>query len=197
MDNYCKLWCNSYRLWIIYHIIHWKNHTSPATLLSIANFFPNMSGQSPEKSGLRRFLPTLAKLNQLFIPKILMFLGLNHDFTNMFKHGVRWLFRFRSPFFPWQKPTVQRHAVPVADFGWGLRLVHELRQLPHLEHRRDWWRSGRRPTLQCFGNSSLFVVFRRFRVASLEFPHVLGSSLVETWNLIQGKLWELSEKLVA
>lgn len=151
MDNYCKLWCNSYRLWIIYHIIHWKNHTSPATLLSIANFFPNMSGQSPEKSGLRRFLPTLAKLNQLFIPKILMFLGLNHDFTNMFKHGVRWLFRFRSPFFPWQKPTVQRHAVPVADFGWGLRLVHELRQLPHPEHRRDRRRSGRRPALQRLG----------------------------------------------
>lgn len=118
MDNYCKLWCNSYRLWIIYHIIHWKNHTSPATLLSIANFFPNMSGQSPEKSGLRRFLPTLAKLNQLFIPKILMFLGLNHDFTNMFKHGVRWLFRFRSPFFSMAKT---HGSTPRGSRG-GLRL---------------------------------------------------------------------------
>lgn len=56
----------------------------------------------------------------------------------------------------------------------GLRLVHELRQLPHLEHRRDWWRSGRRPTLQSFGDSSLFVVFCRFRVASLEFPPCVG-----------------------
>lgn len=62
------------------------------------------------------------------------------------------------------------------------------------------WASTRLVAKRATTNAAVFwqfVVFRRFRVASLEFPHVLGSSLVETWNLIQGKLWELSEKLVA
>ena len=109
------------------------------------------------------------------------------DFSSIFcsfeMNRIKSSLKLSLPFSPLQNPV-------------GLRLVHELWQLPHLEHRRDWWRSGRRPTLQSLGDSSLsfFVVFASIR---WNFPHVLGSSRVETCNLIQGKLWELSEKLVA
>jgi len=41
---------------------------------------------------------------------------------------------------------------------------------------------------------SFFVVFALIR---WHFPMCWEVSCVETWNLIQGKLWELSEKLVA
>ena len=66
------------------------------------------------------------------------------------------------------------------------------------------WASTRLVAKRATTNAAVswrFVAFRRFSSFSRRFvgnfPHVLGSSRVETCNLIQGKLWELSEKLVA
>ena len=77
----------------------------------------------------------------------------------VYKHVQTWASDGFKPLsitmdFSQKAAEIQRHAVPVADLGWGLRLVHELRQLPHPKHRRDRRRSGRRPALQRLG---LFV----------------------------------------